>query len=564
MNRKKQKKTWIRLFFLLQSYKKYIPIIFLCLLVTSAVTFLQPLLIQQITDKGMGEKNFNVITVFSGLFLLFGLINYVFRILQTNTFANMHNDFQYDLKMKVFSKFLHVPISYFERKNEAEVIGTFLTDIGIVTSITDTISGTYVTSIIQVCGGVTGLFLLNWKLATFILVALPVKYMLIHSLAKKKKSIFEEYLEHMRVSYAWLGDQIGGIRELKLWNLLKVCSAEYRILEEKVMKSYKKNAMLDEYNILFGNIVDMVLTSIHYLICGYLIVNGHFTIGSAFAFITYSAYVMNPMTFLVNIQYNYAKLMPSVERLFQFLDQPEENGGGKISEKTTNQKRAINSSIPKIEVKRVTFGYEQDKPIFNNLNFKLYTGEKVGIIGMNGSGKSTLLNLILGFYEIKEGSIHFEGKKIYDIGVDVLREKVAVVSQKIYLFQSSIQKNVDLKGEANLEAVKRACEKSGASSFIEKLPDRYKYCICMNGTNLSGGERQKIALARALLKEAEVWILDEASTGFDAESDQSWSGLLQNEFQDKTVLLVTHKYEELLGMDRVYRLEDGCLKELLQ
>ena len=181
----------------------------------------------------------------------------------------------------------------------------------------------------------------------------------------------------------------------------------------------------------------------------------------------------------------------------------------------------------------------------------------MAIIGQNGSGKSTILNLLLRFYEPKAGQILADGVDVQDIPLEEYRSLFSVVSQEPYLFLGDILENVDLQGDADPDRLGAALRASGVESYLPRLPEKERTQIGRNGARLSGGEKQKLAVARALLKDAPVVILDEATSGFDVESDAYLHDVILHQMQGKTVIMITHHYHNLEGMDQVWRLEGG-------
>ena len=307
----------------------------------------------------------------------------------------------------------------------------------------------------------------------------------------------------------------------------------------------------------FANLIDTVVNALLYILSGLFIIKGEFTIGGAFAFITYSAYVVNPISALINIKYYFAQIEPSAKRLFELWGQPEE-----LEMKLCEMKpeKIYQDRDMVFEVKNLVFGYEPGHPILNGISLCVKKGERIAIVGENGSGKSTLLNLLAGFYRPQKGIIKLYGAPVELMDIQDMRNRIAVISQRPYLFQGTIEENVNIDGKASRDAVVEACRKSGALGFIEKLDHGFGQKIGQDGAKLSGGERQKIAVARALLKNADILLMDEATEGFDVESNEALRELLHSELKNKTIVFITHKYKELESVDKVYRLSKGILE----
>lgn len=216
---------------------------------------------------------------------------------------------------------------------------------------------------------------------------------------------------------------------------------------------------------------------------------------------------------------------------------------------------------PCIEFKNVVFSYQVDRPILKGTSFCVEPGKKVAIIGQNGSGKSTILNLLLRFYIPDSGEIAADGVPVSQLPLDEYRSLFSVVSQEPYLFLGDITGNVDLTGQATPDRVEMAMKTSGVADYLKRMPDGAKTQIGRNGARLSGGEKQKLAVARALLKDAPIVILDEATSGYDVESNAYLHDVIVHQLAGKSVIMITHQYENLEGMDRVYQLKEGCITE---
>ncbi len=556
---KEEEKIWSRVCKLALEYKKYIPVIILCLLCSSIMTFLQPLIIRKITDQGMMEKNMKCIIVYSSIMLFTTMISQIIEVIQARLFSDVHNGLTLSLYKKVYKKLENLPMGYYDEKGSAEIVNTVSADISNVAAVFDKITTFSISSILQIVGGVVGLALLDWKLSLILVLIIPIKYWVSYIFSKKKTFAFGCMIENNRKFFAWLGDCISGIQEMKLWGLFGIKFNDFKNLQKGMMDSYKENILLDQYCTFWVSVLDVILNALLYIIGGGLIVRGTFTIGIAFAFITYSSYVVSPITFLINVKYYFAQIKPSAKRLFVFLDSPEEY---KDFEKTTILKEVtedMKRNRPVLEFMHVGFGYVKKAKVLKDISLTVYKGDKIGIIGENGSGKSTIIKLILGFYQAEKGMIKLNGVQLKDMGIKELRERISVVSQNPYLFRGTIEENINIDGMASHEEVVEACIKSGAASFINKFDEGYHQIIGRDGAKLSGGEKQKLAVARAFVKRADILLMDEATSGFDIKSDRALNKILCNNFENQTVIFITHRHEELEGADRVYKLSEGML-----
>ena len=248
-----------------------------------------------------------------------------------------------------------------------------------------------------------------------------------------------------------------------------------------------------------------------------------------------------------------ARIVPSSRRLFNFMSMETEPDKG-----TT----FLMTSSPVLEFQNVDFHYDNTRKVLQNITFTIKPGKKIAVIGQNGSGKSTLIKLLLRFYLPSSGTIRINGLDIQNIPLAEYRNLFSVVSQNPYLFMGNIIDNIDLYGNSDENKVHHALHVSGVESYLSRMPQLEKTLIGQNGARLSGGERQKIAVARAILKDSSVVVLDEATSGFDVESNAYLHDIIVNHMKNKTVIMITHHYQNLEGMDEVWKLEDGKLSLL--
>lgn len=529
-------------------YKREFLVVGLTLVLSTVIGFLQPLVIQRITDSGMMQRDMAVILSSALLLALLVLGNQAIDLLQTRIFADVHNASYYAIFHQVFEKLLHLKKSYFEDKNSAEILSFLQMDVSQVSSITDRYTVLSVSYVFRIVSGLIGLFLISWKLALIVLCMVPVKFLLVRGLSKRQEQAMDEMIESSRDFSRWFGDDLNGVDEIKLWDLFQSRDQVFREKQEKVLGVQKRTTMIGGWNSFWEMLLEWSVTILLYVLGGWLICAGSLTIGAVFAFVSYSGYVTGPVSALINLKMYFARIFPSARRLFRFLDMETEADAGTSP---------LKGWPPKLEFRNVEFWYEEERPILQGVSFSVEPGEKVAIIGQNGSGKSTILNLLLRFYEPKAGQILADGVDVQDISLEEYRGLFSVVSQEPYLFLGNILENVDLQGDADPDQLAAALRASGVESYLPRLPEKERTQIGRNGARLSGGEKQKLAVARALLKDASVVILDEATSGFDVESDAYLHDVILHQMQGKTVIMITHHYHNLEGMDQVWRLEGG-------
>ncbi len=556
---KENKELYIRLFKLLKPYFKKISLIFACIIVSAGINMLIPLLSKQIMDNGLLVKNFNVVVKFSLITMAIVLIEQAIGLLETKYFSYVNSIFQYSLLKMAFKHLQKLKLSYFNNTNFSEIMGNIGMDVGNISRICDKGTFIIISQVFRIIGGLIGLLIIDWKLTLIVLFVAPVRYFIVNFLAKKRKDMFEEFMEYNRDFSSWYGDTISGMKEIKLCGLDRIKTGEFIKKQRKIVKMNIKMAFLDKFNEYSESVVFQGISSALYILGAYMAFRNDLTIGGLFAFLTYSSYVIGPISAILNIGYNFSNIIPSTKRFFEFLDMETEGG----INRGNHVRLADNQVRGDIRFEDVSFSYKEEEKILNKINLNINAGEKIAIIGANGSGKSTLINLLLRFYKPQEGKILIDGIDINNIRLRDYRSLISVVSQDLYLFNTTIENNISTGSKADSSIISKAAVRSGAFDFIKDMPLKYKSEVGRNGSRLSGGQRQKIAMARAFARHSKILILDEATANYDVESEAYVNKMLTTEFKDSTVLVISHKPDILTKVDKIWMVHEGNIQEYI-
>jgi len=554
---KEEKNLYIRLFKLLKPYFKKISIIFVCIIVSAGINMLIPLLSKQIMDNGLLVKNFNLVVKYSVFTFLIVMIEQAIGLIETRYYSYVNSVFKYTLTKMAFKHLQKLKLQYFNNTNFSEIMSNIGMDVGNISMICD--RGTFIilSQILRIVGGLIGLLVIEVKLTLIVLLVVPIRYFTVKMMAKKRKAMFSEYLEYNRDYAMWYGDVISGIKEIKLLGIERIKIGEFIRKQRNIVKINIKMAFLDKFNEYSETIVYQGINCLMYILGAYIVFYNGLTIGGLFAFITYSTYVIGPISAILNLGYNFSNIIPSAKRFFEFLDMETE-----VDLNKKNTLRLDNIDVHgNINFENVSFSYDNGEKILNNINFNISSGEKVAIIGANGSGKSTLINLILRFYKPQEGKITIEGIDINDVNLRDYRKLISVVSQDPYLFNTTVEENISAGSGRDVSIINEAAVKSGAYEFIDDLPLKFKSEVGRNGSKLSGGQRQKVAMARAFARNSKILILDEATANYDMESEAYVNQLLTTDFKDTTVIVISHKPDILKKVNKILVLKEGSVRE---
>ncbi len=539
-----------RLIALISNYKKTIAVIMICLFFSTGLNLCVPLLSSSIMDDGFigGNKTLLIQLVLCSfaVYMIYAAINLLKEKMRIDISAKI----QYFLSERSFLHLMKMNVSFFSNRNYAEIFDNINVDIGNITSIADESVFFVFTQAFSMTGGIIGLFILDYRMTILVLLFIPIKCIIMRYFAKRRKQLIDKFIHDNQKYAGWFGDTVGGIREVKLFGIFNDKHKEFSDKQMQVINSKKKVHMLGQWNSTIDTILVRVLTTLIYIVGANMVFNMQLSVGNVFAFITYSAYVTGPISAILNIGYLLSGIIPSTKRYYEFMELEEENDNGDA---------VVLPQYGDVELQNVSFSYDKEKIVLKDISLLIPQGSKIAFIGKNGSGKSTIIDLLLRMYEPTEGKILLSGSNIADMELGKYRNMISVVSQDIYMFNDTIRNNICLYKQVEDNKILEMCEDSGLKDFISEVSLDYQ--VGQNGTKLSGGQKQKVALARALLYDRPIVIFDEATSSTDEYSEQQINSLLHTKLIDKTVIVVTHRTNILNEMDQIVELDDGRVCE---
>ena len=539
-----------KLMALLSKHKLIISIIIGILTFSTVLNLCIPLFSRKIMDDGfIGGNGLLLVKLSVASFFVFTLIA-VLNLLTEKLRINLSAKIQYLLHEKAFNHLMHVNIGFYDRKNYAETFSNLNMDISNMTSIADEGMFFVVTQIFSIIGGIIGLFILDYRMTIIVLMFIPLKYFVMNFFAKKRKEMMDSFINVSKNYAGWFGDTVGGVREIRLLGLSNRKKEEFYINQTKVIGEQKKLNILSQWNVGIDSIMVQALVLVIYIVGANLVFDMGLTVGTVFAFITYSVYVTGPISAILNIKYLLSGIIPSTKRYYEFLSEPEEsNADGK--------------ELPvwdEVIFDKVTFSYDEKIPAVEDINLYILKGHKIAFVGKNGCGKSTLIELLLRLRKPQVGNIRVGDINIEELSLMKYRELFSVVSQDVYLFNDTIRNNICLYKDIDDETINKACEDSGLVDFIKEVS--LDYNVGTNGAMLSGGQKQKVALARALVLDRPIFILDEATSNADVSSELQINSLLRTRLKEKTVIVISHRESVLKEMDQIILMDAGRIVQV--
>jgi ATP-binding cassette, subfamily B, bacterial len=567
MEKAKGKGIWTRqnrelLGTILSGLKPYRGMIFLLvcsILASSVITMALPYLSKMIVDDGLMGGSLETIIRWTAVTLALVLADQGIGLLGTGFLARIHALFGYSLSARAFRQILRLKIQYFQNANTMSLFNNLGVDTMYISSLADRPTFYVAAQVFKLAGGIIGLMFINWKLSLIVLLFAPVRAILIKHLAGRRLRLAEKGIAANGEYAGWLGDTLSGIKEVKAWNLGGRKFRQFTAKQREMVTLGIRSQFVERYNEISETLLVNVLTAILYVAGGLLVLRREFTMGGLMAFLTYSMYVANPISAILNMGFLFANIFPSARRFFAFLGlerEPEGKGTGSAAVPDPD-------SVAEISFENVSFFHERSpgRPVLDNVSFTVRKGEKVAIVGSNGSGKTTLAYLLLRLYEPAKGRILLNGTDIREFNLKGYRSLISFVSQDLYLFDETIRQNILLSDKTGNGELSAALAGSGASGFVAGLPDGTETRVAANGAGFSGGQRRKLGVARAFARDCGIFVFDEAMSGLDRESEEYLHGLLAGGLGGKTALIISHKPDIGRYVDRVFRLSDGSLNE---
>jgi ATP-binding cassette subfamily B protein/subfamily B ATP-binding cassette protein MsbA len=392
------------------------------------------------------------------------------------------------------------------------------------------------------------LLYLNYTLALISLLMVPLSFFITSLLSKKQREASEKYRMLYAKYESWLYRCLSCWKDIKTMVLGAMVVKEFNQYWNEIRSAFIQKMLVGFGNSTLHSFKDFFITKMNlYFIGGILILKGHFTIGLLITFINYYDVFFNAIQNVNNIRLEMQESIPSLQRVSQMLNITNEN----------ENKIGI-ENINKIEFKDICFGYDSSSNLLEKINFTVENNGYIAIVGESGCGKSTLFKLLLAVEHYDEGEILISGVPLTQISLDSLYEKISVVTQEITLFNMSILDNIVLNNtDVDMEKVVRLCKEVGIHDDIISLPEQYDTLIGEKGVLLSGGQKQKLAIVRAVLRDNDIIILDEPTSAMDGQSEEMVNALLKKISKEKIVISIAHRLSAVFSADRVLVIQNG-------
>lgn len=509
----------------------------------------------EVIEKGNGNIDFSKIFYYAFLMIVFyfcsSILSYIISIIMVKTARNV----VYSLRKDAFDTLLNLPLSYFDKNSIGDVLSKITYDIDTMGSTLSTDLINILTSIVTLVGSFFMMFTISKKLLLIFFITIPMSAISTKYITNKTRPLFRKRAKRIGDLNGFVEENISGLKIIKAYNKESKSIDEFRNINKNAVDAYYNAEYYGSMTVALISFINNISLAFISTIGSILYLKNEMSLGQISSFVLYSRKFSGPIREISNLISDMQSSFAASERVFRFIDEKREE-----DDKVDAVK--LEKVHGKIDMQNVTFSYDLNEKVLENLNINAKPNTVVAIVGPTGCGKTTIINLIMKFYNRDNGQILVDDKNIDDITKKSMRQAYAMVLQDTWLFEGSIYENIAYGNEnATLEDVKRVAKLAQIDDFIEKLPNGYNTIISGNGDNISKGQKQLINIARAMLIDAKMLILDEATSNIDSKTEIQIQNALLEIMKGKTCFIIAHRLSTIKNADQILVLNNGKIVE---
>lgn len=553
-----------RLISSLKPYKAKIMVVFMFSILSTLFTIVGPKVLGNATTElyngviaklnNTGSINFNKLHTILITLLILYIISAIFNYVQGVVVSKISAKYTMDLRRKVNRKMEKLPLKYFDKKSHGEVLSLITNDIDKISQNLSNALTETVTCIVALLGMLIMMFSINVTMTLAIIIILPICMMLTIKIASKGQKYFTYRQEGLAKVDTKVEEMLRNHNIIKVFNsedkILKDFNKENDSLADNTWKSTFIGGIMHPIMMLIGNLSYVVIA----FLGGLFVIQGKITVGNIQSFITYAKNFTNPIGNLASIMTELESMIAASERVEDYLLEEEE--------KKLENPVLLENVKGNITFNHVKFGYDENKPIIKDFSAYVEKGKKIAIVGPTGSGKTTLVKLLMRFYDVNSGSILIDNINIQDVDRNELRKNIGMVLQDTWLYSDTIMENIRYgKLDATDDEVIEASKEAQVHHFIQTLPNSYNMQINEETSNISEGQKQLLTIARAILRDPKVLILDEATSSVDTRTEELIQKAMDSLMKGRTSFIIAHRLSTIKNADLILVLKDGDIIE---
>lgn len=525
-------------------------------LFSTAVGLAQPYISRLLIDDALLRHNMNALIEIAVLTVAVTVLGFVLNILSSYRYVRISAECLFSMRLAVYSHLQRLAPRYFNKTKMGDLISRINNDISEVQRIcSDTLLSVF-SNVLFFVGSVAIMIWLNWHLFLLSVMLLPVGVFALRHYQGRLTVQTRTLRERSADLGSFLIESLLGMRLIVASGNERHEAEKFRRLNAGFVQSMLSMQVTSFLASALPSSVLAFSTAIVFLYGGKLVIDGRLTVGGLVAFMAYHMRLLSPVQSLLGIYTSLLTGGVALSRVFEVMDAP-------VEVQESPQARPLDHVRGTIDFERVNFRYSENVPVIDQVSFHVPAGALCVVVGSSGAGKSTLADLLLRFYDPTAGTISIDRHDLRNLRFQDLRRHIAVVEQTPYFFRATVRENIAYgKPDASLEEIRTCCEAAAIDDFIQSLPDRYETILGERGSTMSVGERQRIALARALLRDPSILIMDEPSSALDPASEAAITSVFSRVLRGRTAILITHRMSLVEKADMVVVLDAGKVLEI--
>lgn len=536
-------------------YRRQVIIALVSVLVASSLQMLVPLSFMYTIDVVIPSGDLTMLWVIGGGLLVLEVVRYFLGYAQRVALAIAAQQLVFEMAKRLFEHVQRLSLRFYERQGTGEIISRATNDVGVLQQ---SISGGTVASAIRLftmLAYAVLMLLLHWQLALIVYATVPLLLLAGLVSANMLRSRYRLVQEKIADVNSALAEDISGVRVSKAFAREDAQRRRFQSENRENLQANMSTAQVQAVATPAIQLIAMLGMGIVLLAGSWFVIGGTMTLGTLATFVTYLIAFYQPIEQLSMVNRSIQQALAASERIFQFLDEPTEV----LEKPDAHDLTAVQGAVA---FEHVGFSYNPGVPVLKDINITARPGETIALVGHTGSGKTTIANLIPRFFDPQEGRVALDGQDVRDLTLDSVRRSLAMVVQETFLFGTTVRENIRYgKLDATQAEIEAAAEQAHAHEFIAKLPQGYDSPVGEGGVMLSRGQRQRIALARAIIKDPAILILDEATSDVDTETEALIQDALSRVMQGRTTFVIAHRLSTIRSADQIIVLDKGEIVE---
>lgn len=528
--------------------------VYIFTVLSSLTALLGPYLIGVTIDDYIVPRDYTGLVQICFIMLAIHLFGTLVTWVQAYIMTGLSQKTVLHLRKDLFAKYQTLPVSFFDNRSTGELMSRATNDIENVSNTLNQSVTQLLNSIVTLIGSLVIMIILDIPLTLVALISIPLALLATRQIAKFTRKYFKEQQQHLGNLNGMIEETISGQKVVKLYRQEEKETQRFREISEQLNQVGIKAQIMSGMMGPFMNVINNLSFALIAAVGGWLVFQGSTQVGIVVSFLSYSRQFGRPISELAN-QYNLIQsAVAGAERVFEIMDMK--------SEYESESGKPITSIRGAVRFRDVSFHYHADKPILQNINFTAHPGEKIALVGPTGAGKTSVVNLLTRFYDIVDGAITIDGVDIRQIDKDHLRRLTGMVLQDAHVFSGTIRENIRFGNlNATDQEVEQAAILANADHFIKRLPQGYDTMLSTEGSNLSHGQRQLLTIARAILADPAILILDEATSSVDTRTEMHIQEAMKLLMKGRTSFVIAHRLSTIQDADTILYLEQGRLVE---